>query len=163
MGRKYICWLKLQQGFSITIWAPVLQRRQWEHSHCRKLITCIFYVISLFTSWYRRIRWLLMRSLKKFCYVIKEFQCKVSDQLAVEPDARESTSAETLPVSASSTLGQRLFQIRRWKKKIRENMFNELMHASESNKTELRAWKITLSENMEREDRRVCREQEHAT
>ncbi|XP_077681313.1 uncharacterized protein LOC144269482 [Eretmochelys imbricata] len=38
------------------------------------------------------------------------------DQLAVEPDARESTSAETLPVSASSTLGQRLFQIRRWEK-----------------------------------------------
>ncbi|XP_053876291.1 uncharacterized protein LOC128832731 [Malaclemys terrapin pileata] len=67
------------------------------------------------------------------------------DQLASEHDAGEGTSAETLSVGASSTLGQKLSQIRRWKKKTREDMFNELR----SDKTELRAWRITLSENLD--------------
>ncbi|EMP34670.1 hypothetical protein UY3_08247 [Chelonia mydas] len=50
------------------------------------------------------------------------------------------------------------------KKKIREDMFNRLMRAFESGKTELRAWRITVSEDlvMDREDRRACREQERA-
>ncbi|XP_053877492.1 uncharacterized protein LOC128833562 [Malaclemys terrapin pileata] len=75
------------------------------------------------------------------------------DQLAAECDAREDTS-----------VGQRLSQIRRQKKKIWKDMFNELMRASESDKTELSAWRITLSENldMDREDRRAFREQERA-
>ncbi|XP_073191453.1 uncharacterized protein [Lepidochelys kempii] len=62
------------------------------------------------------------------------------DQLAVECDVGEGTSAETLSVGASSTPGQTLSQIRRRKK----NKFNELMHASKSEKIELRAWRITL-------------------
>ncbi|XP_050791803.1 suppressor of cytokine signaling 2 isoform X1 [Gopherus flavomarginatus] len=50
------------------------------------------------------------------------------------------------------------------KRQLRKTMFNELRHASKSDKRELRAWRITLSENldMEREDRRACREQEYA-
>ncbi|XP_044882239.1 uncharacterized protein LOC123375434 isoform X2 [Mauremys mutica] len=71
------------------------------------------------------------------------------DQLTVERDAREGIS-ENLSVGASSTPGQRLSQIRRWIKKTQEDMFGELMHASESDKTELRAWRITLSKNMDR-------------
>nr|XP_042710132.1 immunoglobulin superfamily member 3 isoform X2 [Chrysemys picta bellii] len=72
--------------------------------------------------------------------------------------------AETLSVGTSSTLGQRLSQIRRRKKKTQEDMFNELIRAFESDKTECRAWKTTPSENldMDREDRRACREQERA-
>nr|XP_042711914.1 uncharacterized protein LOC122174251 [Chrysemys picta bellii] len=87
------------------------------------------------------------------------------DQLAVECDATEGTSAETLSISTSSTPGQRLSQIRRWKKKSQEDVFSELMRVSESDKTELRAWRITLSKNldMDREDRRAFREQERAT
>lgn len=44
-------------------------------------------------------------------------------------------------------------------------MFSELMPGSESDKPELSAWRIALSENMhsDREARRVCREQEHDT
>ncbi|XP_044869201.1 zinc finger and SCAN domain-containing protein 29-like [Mauremys mutica] len=64
------------------------------------------------------------------------------DQLVVERDAREGTSAQTLSVGTSSTLGQRLSQIRRRKKKTQEDMFNELMRASESDKMELSAWRI---------------------
>ncbi|KAM9115767.1 uncharacterized protein ACDP82_018052 [Pangshura tecta] len=86
------------------------------------------------------------------------------DQLVLERDTREGTSTETLSVGASSTLGQRLSQIRRQKKKTWEDMFNELMHVSESDKMVLRAWRITLSENLDvdRDDRRACREQERA-
>ncbi|XP_065274072.1 uncharacterized protein LOC135890590 [Emys orbicularis] len=71
-------------------------------------------------------------------------------------------AAETLSVGASAMPGQRLSQIRRRKKKTRADMFNELMCASESDKSE---WRIALSENlaMHREDRRACREHEHAT
>ncbi|XP_043348948.1 uncharacterized protein LOC122455948 [Dermochelys coriacea] len=76
------------------------------------------------------------------------------DQLAAEHDAGEGTFAETLSVGTSSTLGQRLSQIRRQKKKTREDMFNELVRTSESDKKELRAWRIALSDNlhMDREE-----------
>ncbi|KAM7160519.1 uncharacterized protein RBU57_010618 [Macrochelys suwanniensis] len=76
------------------------------------------------------------------------------DQLVAEHDAGEGTSAETLSVGTSSTLGQRLSQIRRWKKKTREDMLNELVHASKSDKMELRAWRMALSDNlhMDREE-----------
>ncbi|XP_053880957.1 uncharacterized protein LOC128835468 [Malaclemys terrapin pileata] len=82
------------------------------------------------------------------------------DQLSAECDARKGTSAETFSRGASSMLGQRLFQIRRWKKKTREDMFNELIHASKSDKMELSTWRIALSENLHNdcEDRRACRE-----
>ncbi|XP_053891598.1 uncharacterized protein LOC128840972 [Malaclemys terrapin pileata] len=59
--------------------------------------------------------------------------------------------------------GQRLSQIRRRKKKTWEDMFNELMHASESDKTEFSAWRIILPNSLhnDREDRRASREHEH--
>lgn len=53
-------------------------------------------------------------------------------------------AAETLCVVASYTPGLRLCQIRRRKKMICVDMLNELMHASESNKTEpgrLNCWR----------------------
>ncbi|XP_043363058.1 uncharacterized protein LOC122458492 [Dermochelys coriacea] len=80
------------------------------------------------------------------------------DQLEAERDAGEGTSAETLSVSTFSTPGQ----IRRWKKKALEDLFNVLMHASNSDKMELRAWRITLSENLDL-DRTACREKECVT
>ncbi|XP_048693102.2 uncharacterized protein LOC125630934 isoform X1 [Caretta caretta] len=80
------------------------------------------------------------------------------DQLEAERDAGEGTSAETLSVGTFSTPGQ----IRRWKKKTLEDMFNELMHSSKSDKMELRAWRITLSENLDL-DRTACREKERVT
>ncbi|EMP40072.1 hypothetical protein UY3_02703 [Chelonia mydas] len=85
------------------------------------------------------------------------------DQLVAEREAGEGTSAETLSIGISSTPGQRLSQIRRRKKKTQEDMFSELMCTTKSDKTELRAWRNTLSEDMDRENRRVCREQEHVT
>ncbi|XP_073191127.1 uncharacterized protein [Lepidochelys kempii] len=80
------------------------------------------------------------------------------DQLEAERDAGEGTSAETLSIGTFSTPGQ----IRRWKKKTLEDMFNELMHSSKSDKMELRAWRITLSENLDL-DRTACREKERVT
>nr|XP_023960111.1 uncharacterized protein LOC112059403 [Chrysemys picta bellii] len=76
------------------------------------------------------------------------------DQLAVKRDTREGTSTEILSIGASSTPEQRLSQMRRHKKKTWEDMFDELMHISKSDKMELRAWRITLSENLDvdRED-----------
>ncbi|XP_074981061.1 NKG2-A/NKG2-B type II integral membrane protein-like [Caretta caretta] len=73
---------------------------------------------------------------------------------------RRRMRAETSSVGASSTLGQRLSQIRRQKKKTREDMFNKLMRASKSDKTELSARRIALSDSLHKdsEDRRACRE-----
>ncbi|XP_039395708.1 uncharacterized protein LOC120405868 [Mauremys reevesii] len=50
------------------------------------------------------------------------------------------------------------------KKKTWEDMFNKLLLEARVDKMELRTWRITLSENldMDREDRRACREQECA-
>ncbi|XP_034615423.1 pyroglutamylated RF-amide peptide receptor-like [Trachemys scripta elegans] len=72
----------------------------------------------------------------------------------------EWLGAETLSAGASSKPGQRLSQIRRCKKKTQEDMFNELMCTSESDKTELSAWRIALSDNLHNDhmDRRPCRE-----
>ncbi|XP_065409727.1 uncharacterized protein LOC135972956 [Chrysemys picta bellii] len=84
---------------------------------------------------------------------------------SAERDAVEGTSAEILSVGASSTPGQRLSQIRRRKKKTREDMFSELiMSTSESDKMELSTWRIALSDslNKDSEDRRACREHERA-
>lgn len=78
------------------------------------------------------------------------------DQLVVERGDGEGISAETLSVGASSRPGQRLSQIRKWKKKIWEDVFNELMCTSDRDKMELKAWRITLSENLD-VDRRACR------
>lgn len=78
------------------------------------------------------------------------------DQLGVERGDGEGISAETLSVGASSRPGQRLSQIRKWKKKTWEDVFNELMCTSDRDKTELKAWRITLSENLD-VDRRACR------
>ncbi|XP_043376807.1 neuronal growth regulator 1 isoform X3 [Chelonia mydas] len=95
-----------------------------------------------------------------------EYECSAENDVSV-PDVKKvkvTVNSETLSVGASSTRGQRLSQIRRWGKKTRGDMFNELMHTSESDKMELRTWRITLSENLDldRKDRRACREQEHA-
>ncbi|XP_074817638.1 neuronal growth regulator 1 isoform X2 [Natator depressus] len=95
-----------------------------------------------------------------------EYECSAENDVSV-PDVKKvkvTVNSETLSVGASSIPGQRLSQIRRWGKKTREDMFNELMHTSESDKMELRTWRITLSENLDldRKDRRACREQERA-
>nr|XP_048707173.1 A-kinase anchor protein 11 isoform X2 [Caretta caretta] len=52
----------------------------------------------------------------------------------------------------------------RWKKKTREDMFNELKHASESDKMEI-TWRITLLESLHNdpEDRRARREHKRDT
>ncbi|EMP34241.1 Zinc finger and SCAN domain-containing protein 29 [Chelonia mydas] len=80
------------------------------------------------------------------------------DQLVVECDTGGGTSAETLSVGASSTPGQTLSQIRRRKK----NKFNELMHASESEKIRAQSMEDYTADklDMDREDRRACNKSE---
>ncbi|XP_043346517.1 neuronal growth regulator 1 isoform X3 [Dermochelys coriacea] len=92
-----------------------------------------------------------------------EYECSAENDVSV-PDVKKvkvTVNSETLSAGASSTPGQRLSQIRRWGKKTREDMVNVLMHTSESDKTELRIWRITLTENLDL-DRRASREQERA-
>ncbi|XP_065437389.1 pre-mRNA-splicing factor CWC22 homolog [Chrysemys picta bellii] len=76
-------------------------------------------------------------------------------------DPMEGTSA----AANSSSLpppSRRLSQIRRWKKKTRDEMFAEIMESTRSDRAHLNEWKDTVSkyrkEASEREDRRDQRE-----
>ncbi|XP_065413983.1 SRRM2 protein homolog rsr-2-like [Chrysemys picta bellii] len=78
-----------------------------------------------------------------------------------DPDPMEGTSA----AANSSSLpppSRRLSQIRRHKKKTRDEMFSEIMESSRSDRAHLNEWKETVSkyrkEASEREDRRDQRE-----
>ncbi|XP_067419047.1 uncharacterized protein [Emydura macquarii macquarii] len=59
----------------------------------------------------------------------------------------------------------RLSQIRKRGKKTRDDMFGEIMNGSASAETELRAWRLTLSLNMDvdRENRREMQEHDRST
>ncbi|KAH1178452.1 hypothetical protein KIL84_012154, partial [Mauremys mutica] len=72
---------------------------------------------------------------------------------------------ESLSFSTSSTLGERLFQIRRQKNWMHDDMFSKIMNTSGTAETELRAWKISLSEKLDidMESKRASQEQEHST
>ncbi|XP_074927750.1 uncharacterized protein LOC116825581 isoform X2 [Chelonoidis abingdonii] len=75
-----------------------------------------------------------------------------------EPDAGEGTSAAANAAlrASPSTPEERLGQVRRRKKRTREDMFQEVLRASRASEREQRAWRIMINDKMQRdsEDRR---------
>ncbi|CAM2101587.1 unnamed protein product [Caretta caretta] len=75
-----------------------------------------------------------------------------------EPDAGEGTSAAANAAlrASPSTPEERLGQVRRRKKRTREDMFQEVLRASRASEREQRAWRVMINDKMQRdsEDRR---------
>ncbi|CAM2100360.1 unnamed protein product [Caretta caretta] len=73
------------------------------------------------------------------------------------------SGAESVVFSSSSTLVERLSQIRRRQKRTFDDMFNEIVNAFGTADTEQRAKRISLSEklDMDMASRRPVQESEH--
>ncbi|CAM4580835.1 uncharacterized protein LOC142072618 [Caretta caretta] len=73
-----------------------------------------------------------------------------------------STIAGNVSFGMSSTPESRLLLIRRRRKRTREDMFTEIMHASGTADPKLRVWRISLSKklDMDMESRKASNEQE---
>ncbi|XP_044839086.1 uncharacterized protein LOC123345992 [Mauremys mutica] len=76
------------------------------------------------------------------------------------PDHDPDANVSTWPLSTPS---QRLVQIRRWKKRTRDDMFAKFMQSSRSDSAQLNGWRQTIAESrkalQELEERRdVCNE-----
>ncbi|EMP31915.1 hypothetical protein UY3_10953 [Chelonia mydas] len=56
---------------------------------------------------------------------------------------------ESLAFSTSSTPPEKLSQIKRQKRRMHDDMFKEITNASGTANTELRAWRISLSEKLD--------------
>ncbi|XP_067415905.1 uncharacterized protein [Emydura macquarii macquarii] len=82
-------------------------------------------------------------------------------------DAGEGTSVDNMAFNTppSHTPAERLSQIRRRKKKTWDDMINEVMNTSAAADTELRAWRISLSDklNMDMDNRKAAQEYDHST
>ncbi|KAM9172912.1 uncharacterized protein ACDP82_021101 [Pangshura tecta] len=72
-----------------------------------------------------------------------ELPSQPSQPTIPDNEAMEGTSAEKF--SSIPTLSQRLSQIRRWKKKTREEMFSEIMEVIHSEKVHLNEWKDVVA------------------
>ncbi|XP_037750624.1 uncharacterized protein LOC119565781 [Chelonia mydas] len=90
--------------------------------------------------------------------------CGSQDITVADCDAGEDTSEGKVSFGVSSTPENRLLMIRRRRKRTWEDMFTERMNASGTAVTELRAWRISLSEklDMDMESRKTSSEQEWA-
>ncbi|XP_065258106.1 junctional adhesion molecule B isoform X4 [Emys orbicularis] len=86
------------------------------------------------------------------------------DITVADHDAGEGTSAGNLSFGMPSTPESRLSLIRRRRKRMREDMFTEIMNASWTADTELRALRISQSKklDMDMESRKASNEQERA-
>ncbi|XP_074873367.1 uncharacterized protein LOC142024919 [Carettochelys insculpta] len=80
-----------------------------------------------------------------------------------EPDAGEGTSAAAHVAFGASPPPpeERLGQIRRQKKRTREDMFQEVLRASRASEREQRAWRVLIDDKMQRdsEDRRNAQQE----
>ncbi|XP_038278062.1 uncharacterized protein LOC119863544 [Dermochelys coriacea] len=91
-------------------------------------------------------------------YIFNLESCGSQDITVADSDAMEGTSG------VSSTPESRLSLSRRRRKRTREDLFTEIMNASGTADTELKAWGISLSEklDMNMESRKASNDQEHA-
>ncbi|XP_067402804.1 myb/SANT-like DNA-binding domain-containing protein 2 [Emydura macquarii macquarii] len=91
-------------------------------------------------------------------FLIREQSSSTQDSTNDPVEGTSDTSALAPPPRNAA---ERLSQIRnRGKKTKTDDMFGELMNASE---TELRAWRLTLSQNMDMESRREMMEHDRST
>ncbi|EMP30213.1 hypothetical protein UY3_12667 [Chelonia mydas] len=63
-----------------------------------------------------------------------------------DPEAREGTSDANVSMLPLSSPSLRLPQIRRRKKRTRDNMFSELMQSSRADRAQLNAWRHSVTE-----------------
>ncbi|KAM9134130.1 uncharacterized protein ACDP82_009574 [Pangshura tecta] len=90
-----------------------------------------------------------------------ELPSQPSQATIPDNEAMEGTSAENF--SSIPTPSRRLSQIRRWKKKTREEMFSKIMEVTRSRKVHLNEWKDVVAkyrkDASDREDRRDARDE----
>ncbi|XP_043348043.1 uncharacterized protein LOC122455705 [Dermochelys coriacea] len=73
----------------------------------------------------------------------------LQDIMVANHDAGEGTSAGNVSFSMLSTPESRLLRIRMRRNRMQEDMFTKIMNASGTVDTELRAWRISLSEKLD--------------
>ncbi|XP_067425841.1 zinc finger and SCAN domain-containing protein 29-like isoform X2 [Emydura macquarii macquarii] len=95
-------------------------------------------------------------------FLTPEQSSQSQESSSSEPDAGEGTSAANMALRVSSaTPAERLGQMRRRKKRTREDMFQEVLQASRASECEQRAWRRMINDKMQRdsEDRRNAQQE----